>query len=131
MTGTICGNCWSPDVPQGKQPGETARGREARRRPLTGRTEPRPDSVINGLDGLAGAEPTPEFAAMVAEGFSRLLEMLNDETLQTVALRRLEGYTSEEIASELGCAARTVANKLKIIRLKWEHAHGPGRNDQK
>ena len=87
--------------------------------------------MINLLDALPGPEPTPEFAAMVAEEFSQLLEMLNDETLQTVALRRLEGYTSEEIASELGCAVRTVANKLKIIRLKWEYAHGPGRNDQK
>ena len=48
---------------------------------------------------------------------------------RTVAFRRLEGYTSEEIARELGCAVRTVANKLKIIRLKWKQAHGPGRCD--
>ncbi len=88
------------------------------------------DSEIDVLDQLAGPEPTPAFAAMVAEEYSRLLEMLGDETLRTVALRRLEGYTSEEIAGELGCAVRTVANKLKIIRLKWEHAHGPGRTDQ-
>ena len=88
------------------------------------------DTEIDILDGLAGPEPTPEFAAMVAEEYTRLLEMLGDETLRTVALRRLEGYTSDEIAGELGCAVRTVANKLKIIRLKWEHAHGPSRNDQ-
>jgi DNA-directed RNA polymerase specialized sigma24 family protein len=88
------------------------------------------DSVIDVLEGLPGPEPTPEFAAMVAEESSRLLEMLGDETLRTVAMRRLEGYTSEEIARELGCAVRTVANKLRIIRLKWEQAHGPRRGDK-
>jgi DNA-directed RNA polymerase specialized sigma24 family protein len=87
------------------------------------------DSVIDVLEGLPGPEPTPEFAAMVAEEYTRLLEILDDETLRIVATRRLDGYTSEEIARELGCAVRTVANKLKIIRLKWEQAHGPRRRN--
>jgi hypothetical protein len=32
----------------------------------------------------------------------------------------LEGYTNEEIATHLGCELRTAANKLRLIRLKWE-----------
>jgi DNA-directed RNA polymerase specialized sigma24 family protein len=74
---------------------------------------------MEGLGGIVGAEPSPEFAAMVAEQYRLLLEALGDDSLRRIALRKLEGYTGEEIAAELGCAPRTVANKLKIIRLKW------------
>src|SRR4051794_34074688 len=38
------------------------------------------------LDGVAGPEPSPEFAAMVAEEYRRRLESLEDETLRRVAL---------------------------------------------
>ena len=73
-----------------------------------------------GLEQLAGCEPSPEFAAMVAEQYRRMLDALGDETLRRIALWKLEGYTNEEIAERLGCAPRTVANKLKLIRMTWE-----------
>ena len=73
-----------------------------------------------GLEQLVGEEPTPEFAALVAEEYRNRLEALEDETLRQIASWKLEGYTNEEIATGLGCALRTVANKLKLIRLKWE-----------
>ena len=73
-----------------------------------------------GLEQLVGEEPTPEFAALVAEEYRNRLEALDDETLRRVASWKLEGYTNEEIAARLGFALRTVANKLKLIRLKWE-----------
>ena len=73
-----------------------------------------------GLEQFVGQEPTPEFAALVAEEYRNRLEALEDETLRSVATWKLEGYTNEEIAALLGCALRTVANKLKLIRLKWE-----------
>jgi DNA-directed RNA polymerase specialized sigma24 family protein len=72
------------------------------------------------LEQIAGDEPTPEFAAMVAEEYFNLLETLEDETLRQIAIWKLEGYTNKEIADRLGCALRTVANKLKLIRMKWE-----------
>jgi tRNA A-37 threonylcarbamoyl transferase component Bud32 len=62
-----------------------------------------------GLDRLAGAEPTPEFAAMVAEGYRRLLGVLGDEELRRIAVWKLEGHTDTQIAERLGCARRTVA----------------------
>jgi DNA-directed RNA polymerase specialized sigma24 family protein len=84
---------------------------------------PRGDSADSGagpgLDLIAGNEPTPEFAAMVAEEYERLLEVLNDERLRMVAISRMEGYTCDEIASQLGCARRTVARRLDLIRKTW------------
>ena len=74
------------------------------------------------LDLIIGAEPTPEFAAEVAEEFGNLLGALGDESLRLVALGRLEGYTNDEIAARLGCARRTVARRLDLIRQTWLHA---------
>ena len=73
-----------------------------------------------GFEQFIGEEPTPEFAALVVEEYRNRLEVLEDDTLRRIATWKLEGYTNEEIADRLGCALRTVANKLKLIRLKWE-----------
>lgn len=72
-----------------------------------------------GLDELAGVVPTPEFAAMVAEECRLLLDALGDESLRRVALARMGGYTDDEIAERLGCARRTVARRLDLIRKTW------------
>jgi DNA-directed RNA polymerase specialized sigma24 family protein len=68
---------------------------------------------------VAGAEPTPEFAALVADEYSHLLAGLRDDSLRTVAVLRMEGYTNEEIARQLGCSLRTVARKVELIRGAW------------
>jgi len=73
-----------------------------------------------GLDMLAGPDPSPEFAAMVAEEYQRLLDALDDDGLREVAISRMEGYTSDEIAARLGCARRTVARRLELIRKIWQ-----------
>jgi DNA-directed RNA polymerase specialized sigma24 family protein len=72
------------------------------------------------LDRIADAEPTPEFAAMVAEEYQRLLAKLDTDELRRVALDRMEGYTTDEIAERLGVARRTVARRLDLIRRTWE-----------
>ena len=74
------------------------------------------------LGQVAGPEPTPAFAALVAEEFRRRLDSLGDETLRRIALQRMEGFTNVEIAARLGCSLRTVTNKLKLIRMRWEGA---------
>ena len=43
------------------------------------------------LDQMLGEEPSPEFAAGVAEEYGRLLGLLRDDNLQTVAVRKMEG----------------------------------------
>ncbi|SRR5579883_486690 len=71
------------------------------------------------LDRLVGSEPTPEFAALVAEQYRRLRDALGDDSLRQVLDLRLEGFDREEIAARLGCAVRTVTRKLDVIRQTW------------
>jgi DNA-directed RNA polymerase specialized sigma24 family protein len=66
------------------------------------------------------AEPTPALAAQVAEECRRLLALLGDEELQDVALRKMEGYSVEEIAAQTGWVPRTVQRRLRLIRRIWE-----------
>jgi DNA-directed RNA polymerase specialized sigma24 family protein len=68
------------------------------------------------LAQAVGCEPTPEFAAMVAEEYRRLLDRLGDDVLRKVAILRMEGFTTDDIADQLGCARRTVARQLALIR---------------
>ena len=72
------------------------------------------------IEDVIGKEPTPEFAAQVAEESDRLLNLLGRDDLRQVALWKLEGYTNDEIAGKLGCAPRSVDRKLGLIRSLWE-----------
>jgi DNA-directed RNA polymerase specialized sigma24 family protein len=71
------------------------------------------------LAEVIGDEPTPEFAAQVAEEFRRLLGMLGDEQLRQMAVARMEGCTTEDLAARFECAPSTVARKLRKIRATW------------
>jgi len=71
------------------------------------------------LDDVVGTEPTPEFAAEVAEEFRRLLDRLGDDDLRAIATLKLEGYTNGEIAARLGVVERTVERRLALIRKAW------------
>jgi DNA-directed RNA polymerase specialized sigma24 family protein len=68
------------------------------------------------LAQAVGSEPTPEFAAMVADEYRRLLQRLDDDVLRRVAILRMEGHTCDEIAAQLGCARRTIFRQLALIR---------------
>lgn len=81
---------------------------------------PGDDEAGSGLAAVVGDEPTPEFAAMVAEEYQRLLEILGDDALRQIALWKLEGETNDRIAERLGRSPRTVAYKLELIRKLWE-----------
>src|SRR5690349_18992131 len=78
-----------------------------------------------GLDQIVGREPTPQFAAQVAEECQRLLGRLGDDQLRSVALWKMEGYTNGEIAAKLGCVEGTVERKLRVIRSLWTQDSGP------
>jgi DNA-directed RNA polymerase specialized sigma24 family protein len=71
---------------------------------------------VAGLGAVPGHEPTPEFAAEVAEEFRQLLDRLGDDELRRIALWKMEGDTVEEMADRLGCAPRTIDRKLRLIR---------------
>jgi DNA-directed RNA polymerase specialized sigma24 family protein len=72
------------------------------------------------LEQITGREPTPLFAAQVAEECQRLLRRLDDRELESVAVWKMEGFTNEEIAAKLDCAPRTIERKLRIIRGVWQ-----------
>jgi RNA polymerase sigma factor (sigma-70 family) len=74
---------------------------------------------------VVGEEPTPEFAAQVAEEYQRLLERLGDETLRRVAVWKMEGLTTDEVAELLDCSSRTVARKMDSIRAIWSQEPNP------
>ena len=78
------------------------------------------DEIDEGMNRVLSREPTPEAAAQLAEDYERLLQKLEDPTLRTVALQRLEGHSREEIAEQLGTSVRTVDRKLILIRLMWQ-----------
>ena len=67
------------------------------------------------------ADPDPAVAAELAEESGRLLSLLPDEQIRAIAVRKLEGYSNEEIAGLVGCALATVERRLVLIRKFWEN----------
>jgi DNA-directed RNA polymerase specialized sigma24 family protein len=80
----------------------------------------RPAARAAALHEILSLEPSPEFAALAAEECRRLLDVLGDGDLQQVAVRKLEGYTVAEIATQLGRVPRTVKRWLRLIRQIWQ-----------
>jgi DNA-directed RNA polymerase specialized sigma24 family protein len=76
--------------------------------------------TANGLAQIAGREATPDFAAEVAERLGQLLQALDDASLCSIAIWKMEGWSNKEIANHLGCGLRTVERKLSLIRRIWK-----------
>jgi DNA-directed RNA polymerase specialized sigma24 family protein len=76
------------------------------------------------LAEIPSREPTPEDAARFADTVSHLIDRLEDPTLKTIALRKLEGQSAEQIGALLGTSSRTVDRKLRVIRAVWEESAG-------
>src|SRR5262249_55152785 len=72
------------------------------------------------LRGLIGREVDPAFTAEMAEECRRLLSLLPDDELREIAVRKMEGFTNEEIASQRDVALATVGRRLALIRETWE-----------
>jgi len=47
------------------------------------------------------------------------LDSLGDETLRQVAVLALEGWTNDEIATQINRSTRSVERKLEVIRRLW------------
>lgn len=67
----------------------------------------------------ASAEPTPEFAAMLADEYRRLLTCLPSNEHRKIAGLKIEGLSDREIAERTGRGLRTVERKLAVIRASW------------
>ena len=70
----------------------------------------------NALAQVIGTAPTPEFAAVVTERFESLLKRLKDDDLRRITMGKMEGYTNDELAEQLGCSLRTVERRLSLVR---------------
>lgn len=73
-----------------------------------------------GFDQFVSDEPTPEFMCQLAEEHDRLLAGLQDERLVLIARGRLEGFSTVELAEQLGISRRSVERKLERIREYWK-----------
>lgn len=79
-------------------------------------------SDLDGLDFRDALlrDPSPEQAAQMDEDVRLLLDGLGDESLRSVAVWKLQGFTNAEIAARLGCVESTVERKLRAIRALWQ-----------
>jgi len=87
------------------------------------RVKRRGAEALPAFDELISDEPSPEFAAEVAEQFERLLALLDatgDADLRSIALGKMQGETPPETAARLGCVRRTIERKLQVIVRVWE-----------
>lgn len=77
---------------------------------------------VFGEHALGGLEQVPDSKGSLAQ-FSvdcqHLLDSLEDDILQTVALLRIEGYSVDEIATRVGLSSRSVERRLNLIRQIW------------
>ena len=78
-----------------------------------------------GINLVIGDEPTPAFVAELAEEAQRLLNALGSEELRKVAVWKMEGYSTAEIAAKLGRVERAVERRLKIIRGVFKREMAP------
>lgn len=102
--------------------GGTGRAAEATELPGSGGL---PTVTIVPLSEIISREPSPEFSAELSDQLTELLTRLDetgDAELRRIALLKLDGYSTTEIAERLGCAKRTVERKSVLISRIWEKA---------
>jgi RNA polymerase sigma factor (sigma-70 family) len=66
---------------------------------------------------LAAPGPTPAEAAEFADQFQQLLAALDEEERRIVDLK-LQEFTHEEVAEQLGCSERTVRRVIKRVQAR-------------
>jgi DNA-directed RNA polymerase specialized sigma24 family protein len=93
--------------------------REGRKVRGAGRVRSLEDLSQFDAQQIVDLEATPALAAQMTDECRRLLDLLGDETLRSVALWKMEGYTNAAIAARLGCVEQTVERKLQRIRHRW------------
>ncbi len=77
-------------------------------------------SVSDGFQQLPCSEPTPEFAAIIADDIRMQLEKLDEQQAQ-VAILKLQGFKNREIAAQLGRSIPTIERYTRLIRETWKN----------
>lgn len=73
----------------------------------------------NGVDQIAGTDPTPELLAELEDAWQDLIGRLKDDNAKRVALLRMQGFSNEEMADKLDISISSVERKLRLIRQAW------------
>ena len=81
--------------------------------------QPSDGSGVGVLQSLPTHEPTPAFAAEVADMSEHLMSQLGESDLQKIVHLKLEGHTNEDVAELMKITRRTVQRKLERIRRIW------------
>ena len=81
--------------------------------------QPNDGSAVNLLQSVPSHEPTPAFAAEVADMSEYLMAQLGEPDLKQIVRLKLEGHTNEDIAELMKVTRRTVQRKLERIRRIW------------
>jgi DNA-directed RNA polymerase specialized sigma24 family protein len=76
--------------------------------------------IETSIEQIVGSEPNPEFAAQVADECRRLLALLEDDEMRSIAQWKMEGFTNSEIAQKLGYVTVTIERRLRLIRSIWQ-----------
>lgn len=76
--------------------------------------------VSDGIAQIVCSEPTPEMVAEMMDETERLLRLLGDDRLRRIAVMRMDGLSTVEIAERLNSTSRTIQRKLERIRDIWE-----------
>lgn len=71
------------------------------------------------LSMLPASHSSPCEEVEFREEFQRLLNLLDDEQLQRIAMLKLQGNTNQEITGVAEISIATVNRKLRLIRSKW------------
>jgi DNA-directed RNA polymerase specialized sigma24 family protein len=92
--------------------------------------QPSDGAGVGLLHSLPCHEPTPAFAAEVADLSEYLMSQLPEPDLRKLVMLKLEGHTNEDVAELMKITRRTVQRKLELIRRIWlESAELPNPNE--
>ncbi len=78
-----------------------------------------PNPGPSAFDNFIAQFPTPASVVSLKELVDQWLERLPDDELRQIALMRLEGFGTDEIAAQLGLPLRTAERRLQQIRAAW------------
>lgn len=77
------------------------------------------ESTPGILSQIPSSDPSPEVKLMIAERCTEMLDALEDEQLQSIALLKTAGSTNQEVADKLAISLRSVERRLNEIRERW------------
>lgn len=107
-TGGVRSDSTHPSTAQRTENGDSSSGRQR--------------AVAVPLSDLISHEPTPEFTAELSDQLQHLLTRLDDTgdtELRQIALLKMEGYSTSEIAEFIQRVPRSVERKMLVIMRLW------------